>query len=107
VFLCGSLYGDARHACGVAVAPSPLSCSSTTHFFSSTLVASPQSKLSGRQIQIQQLSLALPRSFFLAHIKDEEEGDGEEGEGNLAQEEQSTKSESANFPNPSHKTKTP
>jgi hypothetical protein len=27
-------------------------------------------------------------SFFLAHIQDEEEGDGEEGEENLAQEEE-------------------
>ncbi len=107
MFLCGSLYGDARHACGVAVAPSPLSCSSTAHFFSSTLVASPQSKLGGRQIRIQQLLLALPHSLFLAHIKDEEEADGEEGEENLAQEEESTKSESENFPNPSHKAKTP
>jgi hypothetical protein len=107
MFLCGPLYGDARHACGVAVAPSPLSCSSTAHFFSSTLVASPQSKLGGRQIRIQQLLLALHRSLFLAHIKDEEEADGEEGEENLAQEEESTKSESTNFPNPSHKAKNP
>jgi hypothetical protein len=45
--------------------------------------------------------------LFLAHIKDEEEADGEEGEENLAQEEESTKSESENFPNPSHKAKTP
>jgi hypothetical protein len=45
--------------------------------------------------------------LFLAHIKDEEEADGEEGEENLAQEEESTKSESANFLNPSHKAKTP
>jgi hypothetical protein len=49
----------------------------------------------------------LPHSFFLAHIQDEEEEDGEEGEENRAQEEESTKSESANFPNPSYKAKTP
>jgi hypothetical protein len=33
VFLCDSSYGDARHACGITVAPSPLSYSSTAHFF--------------------------------------------------------------------------
>jgi hypothetical protein len=33
-------------------------------------------------------------SFFLAHIQDEEEGDGEEGEENLTQEEEEESSKS-------------
>ncbi len=40
-------------------------------------------------------------SFFLAHIQDEEEGDGEEGEENLAQEEEeSSKPSPQIFPDP-------
>ncbi len=40
-------------------------------------------------------------SFFLAHREDEEEGDGEEGEENLAQEEEeSSKPSPQIFPNP-------
>jgi hypothetical protein len=41
-------------------------------------------------------------SFFLAHIQDEEEGDGEKGEENLAQEEEeeSSKPSPQIFPDP-------
>jgi len=40
-------------------------------------------------------------SFFLAHIQEEEEGDGEEGEENLAQEgEESSKLSPQIFPDP-------
>jgi hypothetical protein len=59
VFLCGSLYGEAR---GVGVAPSPSSRSSTAHFFG----ASPQSKLGPGQIQASRIaSFCLP--FWLTY----------------------------------------